>query len=262
MSWVALFVSNAVADWGCRGTTSGTCKDTGCAAAGGRCFETVVSGGRGVAKAWDCRKVVGGIPTDPLPPPKPRTRSEGRGKADPLEFPPSPFEFDLSSFLPGTFSYEKTIETDAADLNLTLLDFTSTLNFLETAVPEVREIEITTFEWEFAPFDLPGTNLENVNRYRLSRDVPADWLYGYMVLDSGFMLLTVPVEWLDTAGRVVALSNEYFELQITPESDTIVDVQITDISALRVVPEPATLLLFSISLLSLVTLSLRRRRSC
>ena len=128
---------------------------------------------------------------------------------------------------------------------LTTLNFNSTLIFSAGADPKFMFGQFLAFEWLYQPFDLPSGLFQSIDREVLDTGALADLIHAVLNLDTGQMVLDIPVMWLTTGGDIVSRNFDHFDIQITPETDPMfVNVQITDSSSLRLeIPEPMPLLL-------------------
>src|SRR5262249_10317791 len=156
MSYVALLCPRAAGDGLCTvqggGAITTSCSDNGCAKAGGTCALS--------ADGLDCDCTV-----PPPPPPPPKSTSSGGGKTDPLGPPPSPFHFSLGMFEPGTFTYAKDIQfTPTTTIALSLTNLHGTIEFTPTVNPDILIAQFTQFEFDYVPFDFPGTPFTGINR--------------------------------------------------------------------------------------------------
>lgn len=252
--------TSALADWACKFNASGLPFDEGgkCAAAGGTCvpdYDTVENTCKGASG-----KAIPMPPAVPKPS-APAASSGGTGTADPIGPPASPFQFSMSSFVPGTFSYAKTLDDGVTVVPLTTLDFNSTLVFSATANPNILTGRFTAFEWIYQPFDLPSGFFQAVNREVLDLAPAVDLMQAVLNLSTGQMSLDIPVIWMTSLGQSVSHNYEHFDIQITPTADPMfVDVQISDYSSFNIVAEPISLVIAMSGLAALCVIGRRSRK--
>ena len=216
-------------------------------------------------------KAMGGVCVQNAPPDdnnatckKPITKSNGSGTADPIGPPASPFRFSLASFEPGTFSYFKTLDDGVGVVSLETLNFDSTLIFTGGADPSIMYGTFLDFAWLYRPFDMPSGMFRSIDREVLDTAARVSLIDAVLNLDTGQMVLDIPVMWLTTDGNIVSRNIDHFDIQITPTSDPMfVDVQITDFSTLQILPIPeptsVSLVIAAIAALSFSAYRSRKR---
>jgi hypothetical protein len=200
------------------------------------------------------------VMTHPYKPPQ--VLSAGKGSVDPFGPPPTTLAFSPSSFLPGTYSMSAILRlANSSTITLQPLDFHIVAEFTPTAQPNILQARLSQAEFDYAPFNVPGTGLTGINREVLDN---TQGFLGVLNLNEGQLYLPLAVQWLNTSGAVVATSDDFFNLSITPTSPTIDAVTFTDItSTITPIPEPSSFVTFSIGvigLLSLLSYDRHRRR--
>ncbi|MDD3328498.1 MAG: hypothetical protein PHW25_15550, partial [Zoogloea sp.] len=184
--------------------TPGGCSDNGCKATGGTCCVD--------CDGIDCSCI--------------KNASGGKGKADPLGPPGSPFSFSSGDFLPGTFTYATTLSVNGTDYSPLLTSFSSTVRFAPSADPSVYEAVFESYEFDFMPFTVAGTAWGALQKQVLI-DAP-EFNVGTLNLTTGRMSIQLPVAWLDTTGARAFTDVVQYQIKITETADpSIVDVDFT-----------------------------------
>ena len=188
-------------------------------------------------------------------PPPPQVTSAGKGKVDPFGPPPTSLAFSPSSFLPGTFSMSATLLLpNSSTITLHPLDFHILAEFTPTAQPNILQARLSQAEFDYAPFSIPGTGLTGINREVLDNTTPG--FAGVLDLNQGKLYLPLAVQWLNTSGAVVATSDEFFDLSITPTSPTVDSVTFTaSLQLLPRFPKQTSFIPFSIAVVGLLSLA-------
>jgi hypothetical protein len=193
----------------------------------------------------------------------PRKQEDGGGKMNfPMGSPPAPMEFSLDQF--ETFALAQEIElSEGVSLQPTLVNFESLIAFAPTADTNIFAARFTAFDFEYAPFDIPGTSFENIVRQVLDESVHDSEFGGGYDASTGHLFIDVPTKWLDDGGDVVAHSVQGFVFEITRHSSLQAEIILDGQSTFELVPEPSGAALVALATIGLTTVIFASRcRAC
>jgi hypothetical protein len=152
-----------------------------------------------------------------------------------------------------TLSFFKRIDLNGVSIPLQILDFDITVDFAATSNPVVFDATISGYNFEFAPFALPGF-LSGVNRQVLDSSPRRP---GVLDIETDLMVVPVPTRWLTTGGLIAATSDEFLIFSFDRDESMLVrDVRLESAGTF-VIPEPTSVLLVGFSMVVLYVTTVR-----